>query len=267
MWNLPTTYLLWSIGWANIYINKEKYPHDIAKLLSIPMTNARWVDRIIQVCPTFKEDIISLPPHATLAEFWCGKAVTIDNLLQIDPSFNILWIDSVPIEENKWFTFTCGDLNTPWIWYTIPDDSLDYAYSFFTSMYLKDPIFFLQNVQNKLKENWSALIHLGYNEQYTWWLFSLLTTVLSNTSTNNVWLGDPVWSELFPLLLHDWIENIYKNNLSIEFEPLFVKLDKYTDLSSAYDLHAEQWFFIKEWWRVYKTRHSDKRYTYAIAEK
>ncbi len=266
MWSAPTSYLLWATGWSNIYITQKKFPHDIEKLLNIPMTNGRWVDRIIQVCPTFKEDIISLPDHATVAEFWCGKAVTIQDLLYMNRNFNIVWIDSVPIQESTWFTFTCGDLNTPWVWHTIPNDSLDYAYSFFLSMYLKNPLSFLQNIQKKLKENWSALIHLWYNQQYTWWLLSLLTTVFNKVS-NGVWMWDPVWSELFPLFLPDWIENIYKNNLFIEYDPLFIKLDKHTNLTSPYDLHAEQWLFVKESWRIYKTRHSENRYRYTIAEK
>jgi SAM-dependent methyltransferase len=267
MWNLPTTYLLWATGWVNIPITQEKYPHDIATLLATPMTNSRWLIHITQKCPEFQKDIISLPPHATLAEFWCGNAITIQDLLRLGPDFKIQGIDCIPPQENRWFDFICGDLNTHWVWERIPDKSLDYAYSFYTSMYLKNPLSFLKNVQSKLKENGSALIHLWYIEQYIWWLLYLLSTVFSNFSTNTIWVWDTIWSELFPMFLPNWIEHIYKNNLSIEFEPLFVKIDKHTDLDSVYDFHGTQWFFIKESKRVYKTRQSDKRFTYTIAEK
>lgn len=267
MWSDTTPYFIWTASWSAILIKKEEFAHNIERLLAAPMTNARWLQNIKKVCPEFEQDIIHLPEHATIAEFWCGKAVTIQDLLCLDPNFKITWIDCIPLKEHTWFTFTCGDLDSQLVWESIPDGSLDYGYSFFTSMYLKNPILFLQKIQKKLKDTWTALVHLWYNEQYIWWYLSLLSTVLGNLPANNLWIWEAGWSEMFPLFILNWIDNIYKNNLSIELEPIYVKIDAHTNLNTSYNLLSKLWFYIQQWWRTYKTRHSEKWYTYDIQDK
>ncbi len=274
-------YKSWPTDWKALSLQQSKKAEEITDIIAWPMKKNRSWAEICKQLPVFSEvdEVIQwLRPWSRIWDFGAGMGETLRTLEQRYLDHTYIWVDHTVTKKLITPKVRLVQANLE-INKNLPTN-MDCIISAFTSMYLKNPIQFLQHIQDCLSVDGQAWVHLWYTHQYKWWKKQLEEIFKDSWGIINY---HKLSTHIFPMMSDDSEKEKFRQQqiknptpLSTTLHAIVISLNKDTKLPDL-TCHATQWFMIPsldkknsdeemQVFNYYQPRSGDKWYMYTLTQ-